>query len=655
MKYRPLRLMMCVLCVGAMLSSDAVAQSPSLLQPALVKSFPRTMPEEMGMSSEKLDRIAELLREEVASGKIAGGVVLILRGGHQVYRVGVGFADVEAQAPMATDTIFRIASMTKPITSVAVLQLADRGKLAITDPVSKYIPEFAAMRVLAPPPADATAESRTVPAEREITIHDLLTHTSGITYGFWGEEPISSLYGRAQVSDGLIETPWDLAENARRLAALPLVAQPGSRWQYGLSTDVLARIVEVASGQPFDDYLRGEILEPLGMVDTHFSLPAGKRLRLAALYRPDDNERIQRTPAGEVTNGTVHYSSTFPLDQNKAYFSGGAGLVSTAGDYARFCQMLQNGGTLDGERILSEDSVHRMTSNQIGDLSVAFTLHGGKFGYGVGVLSDAAAGTEPASVGTYSWGGIFNTVFWVDPQQELVGILMTQLYPFDHLSVREDFKRLMYAAITGPMPTSHNDTAATQEPTPALGPQPGDVYREFALHNGGNIDWRVTDPRATAEGAHKFLPNPVLKLTVGDLQGAIRAEALLDRWGGHLKTTGKQVRFNGNPWIIIPDLSTPPAGHAPRCTIHRIIPSLPSRSTICRKGSTSSRGHAARLRTMGGASGVCIPSSSACTTTLLVWKPRRDESSHHNQERRSMSIRSFASKRVGRSRSIEST
>ncbi len=523
-----------------------------------VVTTPQMAPSDAGLSEEGLNAIADELRKSVAARELAGAVAVVMRGGREVYRVGVGFADVEAERPMRTDTIFRIASMTKPITSVAILQLEGQGKLSLNDPLSRFLPEFSTMQVLAPPPAMPTGELQTAPAQRPITIHDLLTHTSGLTYGFWGEEPLYSLYREAQVTDGLIEVPWTIAENARRLAALPLVAQPGTRWQYGLSTDVLGRVVEVASGESFEEYLRTHILDPLGMTDTHFVLPPEKHDRLGGLYQPDQEGKIQRTAEGEVASGTLRYSATYPLEQDRNYFSGGGGLVSTAGDYARFCQMLLNGGSLDDVRILTPNAVRRMTGNQIGDLSHLFSIHGDKFGYGFGVLTEQAGFEDPAEPGTYSWGGIFNTVFWVDPQQQLIGILMTQIYPHDHLNVREDFKRLMYEAITGPAPRSK--VVSSEQPTPALGPQPGDVYREFSLHNGGNVDWRVTDPQATPERARNFLPNPQLKLHVGDLTGAIRAEALLDRWGGHTRTTAKQVRFNGNAWINVPEIASMPAG-----------------------------------------------------------------------------------------------
>jgi CubicO group peptidase (beta-lactamase class C family) len=289
-----------------------------------------------------------------------------------------------------------------------------------------------------------------------VTIHDLLTHTSGLTYGFFGRPHLADAYARAGVSDGLVQTEGTTGENASKLARLPLLHQPGSAWEYGLSTDVLGHVIEVVSRMSLERFFEQRIFVPLRMADTHFFLPAAKRPRLAALYTPGPDKKVRRVGDEPVRLGHLTYSASFHYLGPRTYFSGGAGLVSTVPDYARFLEMLRRGGELDGVRVLSRESVELMTRNQIGELVPAIRAHGDTFGYGVGVVSaartvgDASLGASTApspSPGTYSWGGIFNTFFLVDPQREVVAILMTQVYPFDHLSLRDDFKRLVYEAL----------------------------------------------------------------------------------------------------------------------------------------------------------------------------------------------------------------
>ncbi|MGE0758511.1 MAG: serine hydrolase [Pirellulaceae bacterium] len=523
--------------------------------------LPVAMPAEVGMSADHLQRVEQMLRTAVDGRQIAGGAARVARRGRLIYGVNVGFQDAEARLPVRDDTLFRIASMTKPITSAAALMLVEQGKLRLDDPVSRYVPDFAAPNVLR---SDAAGTADETAAERPITVRHLLTHTSGLTYGFFDRPRLGAAYRDQQVSDGIVETTWSLAENMRRLAAIPLHHQPGTAWEYGLSTDLLGRVVEVAAGESLDEFLRRAIFEPLRMTSTFFFVPAAQRNRLAALYAPGDEQTIRPVGAGPQLVGAFTYSATYPLRPPDAFCSGGAGLVSTAGDYVRFLQMLLNGGELDGVRILRPNTVRNMTQNQIGELTVTLGGHGSRFGWGFAVKSAAGEG-DPASVGTYSWGGIFNTFFFVDPQEELVGVLMTQIYPHDHLSLRSDFQRLTYAALSERV-AGVADAGA--------GPQPGDVYREFVLHNDGD-DWRVTDPSATPDGAKRYLPNPVLQLKGVDLEGAIRAEAMLDRWGGHLQTTAKRIRFNQRDWLTIPELTTVPAGHRPELYYAQDNPIVP--------------------------------------------------------------------------------
>ena len=499
-------------------------------------------------SQPRFDAVDRLLADEVDRRHVSGAVAIVVHKGRLAHTAVVGLRDMEAGAPMTPNTIFRIASMTKPVTTVAVLMLRDEGRLALDDPLSKYLPEFGAPRVVQ---ITGGKEPSFVPSSREITIRDLLTHTSGLTYGFLSSPVVSECYAREHVSDGLIETPGTIADNVRRLAKAPLCHQPGAAWQYGLSADVLGRVVEVVSGKSLDQFFRERIFGPLAMNDTCFVLPREKLSRLAACYRPGKDGGLEPVGEGPQTANGLIYSATYPYNGSGTYFSGGAGLVSTARDFARFLQMLEAGGELHGVRVLKADTVAEMTRNQIGDLDCPFALHGDKFGFGVGVHSPASKDRHGASDGTYSWGGIFNTHFWVDPQQQLIGVLMTQVFPNDHLSLRTDFQDAVYQSLK-----SESRSDATR------GPKPGDVYREFAIHNGGNRNWRVHDPNARAEGAKQFLPNPVLTISVDDLQGAIRAEALLDRWGGHIKTADRKIRFNENAWLDVPTLTTPPEGRA---------------------------------------------------------------------------------------------
>jgi CubicO group peptidase (beta-lactamase class C family) len=395
---------------------------------------------EAGLSSRALQQIDALLQQAVERKQIAGAVALLARDGKLGYFRAKGFQDVEAGKEMTTDSLFRIASMSKPVTSVAVMILADDGRLKVTDPVSKYLPEFKDPKVLMPAPG---GDSKLVPANREITIHDLLTHTSGLTYRFMAQKPFVELYRKADICDGLTRPPFTLAENVRRLASLPLLHQPGSAFQYGLSTDVLGRLVEVVSGQDLERFCRSRIFEPCGMNDTFFDLPAEKLGRLAVVYEPGPDKRIRRLGEEPVHKDQLIYCATCPYRGQRGYCSGGAGLTASTADYARFLQMLLSGGQGNGVRILKPDTVREMTSNQIGDLK--FMMPSDRFGYGFGIVAAASKG-QPASVGSYSWGGFYNTGFWVDPQNKLVGVLMTQIYPSD-FTLQGDFKKLAYAAL----------------------------------------------------------------------------------------------------------------------------------------------------------------------------------------------------------------
>lgn len=395
-------------------------------------------------AAQRWQRVHKLIQEHIDRHQIAGAVALVQQQGKPVYYEAIGKSDAEANTAMTRDAIFRIASMTKPITSVAIMMLVEEGKLRLDDPLAKHLPEFEDMRVLVPTKGSDDKGYRLVKAERPITIRHLLTHTSGIIYRFSGRPHLAKLYADAGVSDGLVETEGTIGENVKRIAKLPLLHQPGTAWEYGLNTDVLGRVVEVASGKSLAAFFRERIFTPLQMNDTGFVVPREKRSRLAALYTPDDRQAIRRAASGRIEVGSLVYSASYPTADNSRYYSGGGGLVSTARDYGRFLQMLLNRGELDGKRLLKPETVDQMTRNQIGDKQIGFTVHGDGFGYGFGVVKGREKPPSPASVGSYSWGGIFNTFFWVDPRRQLIGILMTQLYPFNHLTLWKDFQSRVY-------------------------------------------------------------------------------------------------------------------------------------------------------------------------------------------------------------------
>ena len=392
-------------------------------------------PKVAGFKVEGIKKLDDRLARAVEGKEVAGAVGLLVRDGKVGYFRGVGMRDREAGVPMPTDAIFRIASMTKPVTSVAAMILVDEGKLSLDDPVAKYIPEFKDPKLL-----DGK------PAGREITVRHLLTHTSGLTYRFMGG-PLGELYAKAGVSDGLSQTPGTIADGARLLAAEPILFTPGTSWNYSLSTDVLGRVVEVASGKPLDAFFRERIFAPLKMDDTGFYVPSEKVGRLAALYQAGPDHSLDRAPETPITQGTLVYSASYPYDGPKTYFSGGAGLTSTAGDYARFLAMLLGEGELDGVRILKAETVKAMTTNQITEFPLTLgSIHGDRFGLGFGVVTPGGKDKTPMSVGSYGWGGFFHTIFWVDPAKKVVGVLMTQTYPAA-TSIQPDFVKAAYEAL----------------------------------------------------------------------------------------------------------------------------------------------------------------------------------------------------------------
>ncbi len=400
-------------------------------------------PEQAGYSAERLGRIDRLLQGAVEAEEVAGASALVVRDGRIAYAATFGLADREASRPMASDTLFRIASMTKAVTTVAVMMLFEEGRFLLDDPVARFITEFGDMTVLVP--AADGAEERREPAARPITIRHLLTHTSGITYGFYGQAPFAEMYRAAGVSDGLRQTEGTIGEMVRKLAALPLVSHPGERFQYGLNTDVLGYLVEVVSGMPLDAFFRERIFMPLGMSDTGFRIGASDLARLAAVYRPRDGGGLERYGEELITMGPVRFSTSYHYRGPDRYFSGGAGLVSTIGDYARLLEMLLNGGALDGKRLLGPKTVELMTVNQIGELD--FGDGGSRLGLGFNIHRGPAYSGDIGSAGEYAWGGFFYTRFWVDPEQRLIGVLMTQRFPNTGYDLHERFRVAVYQAL----------------------------------------------------------------------------------------------------------------------------------------------------------------------------------------------------------------
>ncbi|HST22236.1 MAG TPA: serine hydrolase domain-containing protein [Blastocatellia bacterium] len=405
---------------------------------AHMTSLPRATPESVGLSSERLARIRAVVQQYVDQGRIAGATTLVMRKGKVAHLEAVGRMD--EGKPMREDTIFRIASMTKAVTSVAVMVLYEEGKLLLDDPVSKYIPEFKGAQVAIP--SEDKKSYTLVAAKSEITVRHLLTHTSGLTYNFIGIEPWAKLYKDAGISDGLVQTEGTIGDKIKKLAKLPLMHNPGERFSYSLSTDVLGYLVEVVSGMTLDEFFGNRLFEPLNMKDTHFFLPEEKLGRLAAVYNQLPDGRIKRMSDEPDVRGYLVYSATFQHKGPRTYYSGGAGLVSTITDYARFLQMLLNGGSLDGARVLSRKTVELMTVNHVGDM-----FGGQGFGLGLSVLRDLGKGSELGSVGQYGWGGFFYTVFFVDPKEKMIGIFMSQLYPANDVRLQERFRSLAFQTI----------------------------------------------------------------------------------------------------------------------------------------------------------------------------------------------------------------
>ncbi len=418
-----------VLALGVLLASCQSSAGP---MPAVQEAgLATTAPEAAGLSSERLERINKVVQGYVAEKKAVGFVTMIARRGNVAHFESFGLMDMKPGKATKPDAIFRIYSMSKPITSAAVMMLYEEGHFQLDDPVSKFIPEFKDMKVFV---KKTEAGVELTDAKRQITIRNLLTHTSGLAYGLDKDTEVDVMYQEQKL------LKWDetLQEKVARLVKLPLVEEPGSKWRYSISTDVLGYLVEVISGKRLDVFLQERLFEPLGMKDTGFYVPGEKLSRLAGFYE------IKETGGLGPVADEDYWGMYSKLPE---FLSGGGGLVSTTSDYVRFCQMMLNGGELDGVRLLGRKTVELMTMNHLDfKLLSSGPGEGSGFGLGFAVLMDVAKSGSIGSAGSYSWGGAASTGFWIDPREELIGIVMTQIIPYTN-RFTEEFKVLTYQAI----------------------------------------------------------------------------------------------------------------------------------------------------------------------------------------------------------------
>jgi CubicO group peptidase (beta-lactamase class C family) len=387
------------------------------------------------MSAERLARIGPAMQKYIDQQLVAGTVTIVARNGKVVHFESQGHMDADSKTPMRKDALFRIASMTKPITSIALMMLWEEGKFQLNDPVEKFLPEFRNQKVN----TNGDASNRTgqlVPVKRPATIRDMLTHTAGLANNYRGNV--------AHVEQFLTVKPDDTTETLiKRIAAMPLNYHPGEQWQYSAATDVVGRLVEVISGQTLDDFFKQRIFKPLQMNDTHFYLDDTQGGRLTAQYTPGENNKIKLEDPGSDKSRWI----TGNAGGNKKVFRGAGGLVSTAHDYIRFQQMVANGGELDGVRLLSPRTVSLMIENHTGELPLWLPGPGTGFGLGYAVITDRGAAATPLSLGSAYWGGAYCTLSWFDREQGIVAAVFTQVRPYNHINIRQDFQSTVYQAI----------------------------------------------------------------------------------------------------------------------------------------------------------------------------------------------------------------
>lgn len=408
-----------------------------LLTPCFSQTIETTTPPDRSVDYFRLARIDTFIDGYLKKDWINGVVTLIIHDGHIVQYKGYGYANIADHKPMRRDDLFRIASQTKAIVSIGLMELFEEGKFYLDEPIADFLPAYRDMRVLDTfNPADTTYT--TVPAKRPITFRDLLTHTSGLDYPLIGTRNMQAIYAKAGIPSGLGVFDYDLRERMEALARLPLVHQPGEKWTYSLGVDLIGCLIEVISGKNLEDYLAERLFRPLGMKDTYFNVPAAKASRLVTLYHEDANHHIVA-----YTKQDAGVDPDYPL-RNKRYFSGGAGLSSTAWDYAVFLQMLLNGGIYNGVRILSPRTVQLITSSQL-----SFTYDGvDNFGLGFGITSPLSAARQVRNEGSFGWGGYFGTTYWVDPKAHLVCLIMTNERDVSHGELERTLEQLVYQSFT---------------------------------------------------------------------------------------------------------------------------------------------------------------------------------------------------------------
>jgi CubicO group peptidase (beta-lactamase class C family) len=395
-------------------------------------------PETAGFSSQRLARLDTAMNDWVKYKWLNGSVALIARKGKIIFHKAYGYNDLITREPLDKNGIFRIASQTKAITTVAAMMLWEEGKFSLDDPVYKFIPAYYTTSVLKEFNAADTSFT-TVPANRSITIRDLLTHTSGLGYPGIGTDVENAIYAKSALTGGVGTKNQKLSEAMTRLAREPLFFQPGQNWKYGLSTDLLGYLIEIWSGMTLEEYFSQKIFKPLGMDNTYFNVPKEKASKLVNFFL-DDSTGIHKQAFAFGGNMDMNY----PL-QHTEYFSGGGGLSSSIKDYAVFLQMLLNGGYYNGVRLLSRNTVRMMTMNQIGDLTVNNTEN--KFGFGFSIITESGSRLGPSQAGTYAWGGVFSTSYWVDPKEDMIVLLYRQIWSPHVTDTDKAFKQLVYQAI----------------------------------------------------------------------------------------------------------------------------------------------------------------------------------------------------------------
>ncbi len=406
---------------------------------ALTQELKEGKPAEVGMSEERLGQIDKTLQEYINKKWIAGAVAMVARKGKITYYKSFGTSGIGSDQPMKKDDLFRIMSMTKPVTSVALMMLYEEGKFLLDDPLSKYIPEFKNPTVLKTFNEQDTTYT-TEPAKNEITIRQILTHTAGIAYGFLDAKKWGAIFAKSRVPDGANAFPITIGDRMKILAKLPLVHHPGEAWTYGLNSDVAGYLVEVLSGMTLSDFCEKRIFQPLGMNETHYFWDESVANRLVSVYTEKDGlVEKEKNPA-------LVKMIEFPIRGAKKYFSGGSGLTCSSMDYLKFCQFIINGGTYNGKRLLSRKTIELMAKNQVGDLG---TWSGEKFGLGFSISTEKTSAKQLGSLGRLGWGGALATTFWIDAKEGVVAVLMTQIFGSTHSNeVFSKFENAVYQSIT---------------------------------------------------------------------------------------------------------------------------------------------------------------------------------------------------------------